>query len=95
MERSGQRVERPDGATDPTGMVLGTYVHGLFHNADLRSAILRRLARWKGVELPRAAVGKEAGGIHFQDDQYDKLAALLRDNLDMELVYRLTGLSHV
>ena len=95
VERSGQRVERPDGATDPTGMVLGTYVHGLFHNAELRSAILRRLARWKGVELPRAAVGKEADGIHFQDEQYDKLAALLRDSLDMELVYRLTGLSHV
>ena len=40
LERSGQRCERDDGAIDPGGRVLGTYIHGLFHNAGFRRAML-------------------------------------------------------
>jgi len=77
----------PEGALDATGSVLGTYIHGLFHNSELRGAMLQELARRKGVSLPDAIAGVDL------DPEYDKLADWVRSSLDMDLVYRLSGLS--
>ena len=85
-ERSGRQWDRPDGAIDTEGRVLGTYIHGLFHNAALRRSILQNLAVWKGVSLPPVAPHQS------RDEEYDKLARLVRDSLDMDLVYRMAGL---
>jgi adenosylcobyric acid synthase len=85
-QRSGNPVDGPDGAIDPGGRIFGTYIHGLFHNPGLRRAILHRLARWKGVTLP------EDMESNSRDEEYDKLAALVRRSLDMESIYRMTGL---
>ena len=76
-----------DGAVNAAGNVLGTYVHGLFHNTELRRAMLNELARRKGVSLPEAAPELDL------DREYDRLADWVRSSLDMELVYRLAGLS--
>ena len=75
----------PDGAVDADGRVLGTYVHGLFHNAELRQAMMQSLARRKGATLPPDP------GLDL-DREYDRLADWVRASLDMELVYRLTNL---
>ena len=91
-ERSGATVEAPDGAMDPSGLVMGTYLHGLFHNGGLRRALLGNLARSKGVEMPHHA-GPSGGELtQFRDGEYDRLAVLVRDSLDMDLVYRTVGL---
>ena len=87
-ERSGRPVSRVDGAMDPSGMVLGTYVHGLFYNRGVRASVLDALARRKGVSLPEPG----DGAPHSIDAEYDKLAALVRGSLRMDLVYRMTGL---
>ena len=50
--RSGQDVALPDGAMDEEGLTLGAYLHGLFHNRQLRRAMLSWLASRKGVSLP-------------------------------------------
>jgi len=86
--RSGQPVDLPDGALDGEGMTLGTYMHGMFHNRAVRRSILEFAANRKGMALP------EAGADVDQNAEFDKLAALVRANLDMELVYRATGLAH-
>ena len=86
-ERSGGRVDMPDGALDDEGLTLGTYMHGLFHNRAVRRSMLGYVAGRKGVILP------EAGGDVDQSVEYDKLANLVREHLDMELVYRVTGLA--
>ena len=57
-----------DGAVNAAGNVLGTYVHGLFHNTELRRAMLNELARRKGVSLPEAAPELDL------DREYDRLA---------------------
>ena len=75
-----------DGAIDSTGMVLGTYLHGLFHNGELRRSVLNELARRKGVSLPTAANDLDL------DLEYDRLAEWVRSSLDMDLVYRMAGL---
>ena len=78
-------AEAQDGAIDATGTVMGTYIHGLFHNGELRSAILKELARRKGVTLP-------PGSDLDMDREFDRLADWVRSSLDMDLVYRLAGL---
>ena len=85
--RSGGRISLPDGAIDDEGLTLGTYLHGLFHNRAVRRSILEFVTQRKGVGLP-------FGGEDVEPSvEYDKLATLVRENLDMELVYRVTGLS--
>ena len=69
-ERSGSAVDSPDGAIDADGITLGTYMHGLFHNHNLRHALLTNLAKRKGIGLPQ-------GAILDLDAEYDKLADLV------------------
>ena len=76
-----------DGALDPAGRALGTYIHGLFHNAAVRRAILRELARRKGTTLP------EGGADLARDREYDRLAYWVRASLQMPLVYDMAGLA--
>ncbi|MCK3685237.1 cobyric acid synthase [Maribellus sp. YY47] len=60
-------------------LTWGTYIHGIFDNSEIISAIL-------------AAVGKKVtAGFDFKsfkEEQYDKLAALIRENVDMEYIYK-------
>jgi adenosylcobyric acid synthase len=84
IEQRSQKVSSDfDGALSADGNVLGTYIHGLFHNDDFRRAVLQELADRKGKVLPQAHSRFSA------DEQYDRLAALVRDNLDMDLILRL------
>jgi adenosylcobyric acid synthase len=77
-----------DGAMDAAGNVLGTYIHGLVHNAALRRAVLQELARRKGVTLNLSPQELAL------DQEYDKLADWVRASIDMDRVYQMTGLSH-
>jgi adenosylcobyric acid synthase len=72
-----------DGFLSEDGNVLGTYMHGLFHNDDFRAAILRELAERKGRTLSAIPTSFSV------DEQYDRLAGLVRKNLNMELILRL------
>ena len=76
-----------DGALGSSGTVLGTYIHGLFHNVQLRRAMLQQLARRKGVTLP---VSDQELVL---DQEYDKLADWVRSSLNMDLIYQMTGLT--
>ena len=84
--RSDASVDDLDGGIDAEGKVLGTYLHGLFHNHGLRRSMLRTLASWKGVKLPDQP--SEAN----VDSELDKLAALVREHLDIAKVYEIAGL---
>lgn len=81
--RSGRAVHVLEGGLDEDGLTLGTYLHGLFHNHDLRRRLLNNLARRKGVTLPE-------GLPEFDPDyEFDRLAVHVRRYLDMDLVYRM------
>ena len=90
------RISRPDrptqsdGAISPDGRAIGTYVHGLFNSYSLRRALLEQLAEWKGVELPYTS---DTGGQLSRDGEYDKLADTVRSNIDIDLLYQITGLT--
>ena len=90
------RISRPgqpaadDGAISANGRALGTYVHGLFNSHSLRRGLLEQLAHWKGVNLPPVS---DTGGQLSRNAEYDKLADTVRNSIDMELLYSLTGLT--
>ena len=53
--RSGTPAGSTDGALDDEGLTLGTYMHGLFHNRDVRRSVIECAARRKGVTLHLSA----------------------------------------
>lgn len=81
-QRSGQRCHAPDGALSTDGWILGSYLHGLFANDELRATVLRNLAARKGVTLA-------AGATLDKEGAYDRLATHVRAALNMELVAQL------
>jgi adenosylcobyric acid synthase len=80
IERSSQPCVAFDGCLSVDGNVMGTYIHGLFRNDPLRHAILSELASQKGRAFSSVALD-----VSF-DEQYDRLAAHVRNNLDMGLI---------
>ncbi|MGI6205435.1 MAG: cobyric acid synthase [Anaerovoracaceae bacterium] len=90
-EKTGSRGAVPfsvleDGRTDgcACGNVFGTYIHGLFDSDDFRHAFLRMIG----------ADGKNfsSGYRKYREEQFDKLADLLRENLDIGKIYEIAGL---
>jgi adenosylcobyric acid synthase len=72
-----------DGALDQSGLILGTYLHGLFHNGGFRQAFLNALRQRRGL-----TEGDEEIAV-TREQQYDKLAELVRHSLDMPSIYRI------
>ena len=86
---SGQ--EKADGAW--MGNVYGTYVHGIFDREDVTEALIRCLAERKGISpeiLQAAGEGREDRSFReFKEQQYDRLAAGIRESLPMEQIYKI------
>ena len=70
------------------GSVYGTYVHGLFDRAEVLRPVLEALVKKKGMELSLDGVQDYTS---VKEAEYDKLANILRENLDMELIYGMLG----
>lgn len=76
---------RLDGLSNPEGTVFGTYLHGIFDYGDLAAMTVSRLMRRKGID-PK--------NWHFDPEEhkrreYDKLADLVRNSLDMKRIYEI------
>ena len=80
------QVDYIDGAAAPGGFIFGSYLHGLFDNANFRHAFLSRLRQRKGFPV---TPGQSTAS---REEQYDKLADVFRHSLNMKLVYRISGL---
>lgn len=77
------------GIRNEAGNVFGTYIHGIFDNMEFTKGFINNLRKRKGLEeLER---GSQISFKEFKDIQYDKLADMLRANLDMKKVYEIVG----
>jgi adenosylcobyric acid synthase len=78
---------RPEGSVSADGRVAGTYVHGLFDDYSTVADIARRL----GVPEQRLAEAAPAWETQRQAKEaaYDRLAAQVREHLDLHLIRRL------
>lgn len=68
------------------GNVYGSYIHGIFDAPSVTDTILKALCQQKGIDFK--ALGTFDMGA-YKEQQYDKLAAAVREGLDMELVYKI------
>lgn len=85
--QSGSHLAKMDGCQ--RGNVYGTYIHGIFDKEGIAETIVKALIRKKGLSASLE------GGFSYQEykeQQYDRLAMLLRDSLDMENIYGIMGL---
>jgi len=85
-ERSGKACNILDGYLDSEGRVLGTYIHGLFRNRELRRALLSHIA---GIKEQVLSFDDDTDR---RQDEYDKLADLVRNSLNMDTIYSIVGL---
>lgn len=85
VERNGEAIDHADGAMSADGNVVGTMIHGLFESDGLRRAMLASLARRRGLDW-------KAGTIASHDAEYDRLAEVVRQNLDITTTMRIAGL---
>jgi len=81
IERSGREV-MDEGGGAVYGNVIGTYIHGLFDNDEFRQAFLNYIRTRKG-QTPL-----KSSEINW-DKEYNKLAGLVRSNIDMEKIYEI------
>jgi adenosylcobyric acid synthase len=82
VETPGAEKDCFDGAISSDGLILGTYIHGLFHNADFTRAFLSRLRQLRGLPAVLTAVLNK-------EEHYNKLADVVRENLDMPGIYKI------
>ena len=66
--------------------VYGTYVHGIFDKGETASALISALAAKKNVRMENNVCEDYAG---FKNRQYDKLADIMSEYLNMEEIYEM------
>ncbi len=71
------------------GNVCGTYIHGIFDNEEFLLKLLKSICERKGITY-------EADNVisvkKRKEKEYDKLADMIRTNMDIEMVYKIIGL---
>jgi adenosylcobyric acid synthase len=83
IETPQGEVDYTDGVLNSQGTILGTYMHGLFHNDDFRQCFLNNLRRHWGLKE------SHGGSTTVKEQQYDKLADLVRNSLDISKIYQI------
>lgn len=78
---NGQAEQREDGAVNSDGSVIGTYLHGIFDNPYWTRHLLNKIRIAKGLA---PLVNTNISISEYKDQQYEKLAQLFEDNVDME-----------
>ncbi|HLF86687.1 MAG TPA: cobyric acid synthase, partial [Nitrospiria bacterium] len=81
FERSGEKVDLPDGAISRDRMVWGTYIHGIFDNDSFRHQLLEEIRRSKGVQSGIL----ENYSAHLEAN-LNKLASLVRERIDLSRI---------
>ncbi len=69
------------------GTVWGTYLHGVFDADGFRGWFIDRLRKNRGLQ-PFAGVRP----VYDLEPAFDRLAAMVRDRIDMNLIYKLLGI---
>jgi adenosylcobyric acid synthase len=78
----------PEGSqnVDDTMNVYGTFIHGIFDCEGVAATIVRALLAKKGMNPS----DMQSLNYHsYKQDQYDKLAQCLRENIDVEKIYAI------
>ena len=83
-KRGNNPVFLDEGGSIRDGQIWGTYLHGIFNFDGLRHNLLNQIRQKKNIPLK---THPNAGGN--ETHIYDRLADLVRSNIDMDLFYRI------
>ena len=72
--------------TNPQGNVIGSYLHGIFDTGAFWRAMVNRVRSQKGMD---ANEGEVLTMEEFRNREFDRLADIVRQNLDMHAVYQI------
>lgn len=72
-----------EGCMSDKGNALGTYIHGILDNPAVISHLLSDFRNYCGMSTEYEDYMK------YKDEQYDKLALHLRDNIDIDKLYQI------
>ena len=75
-----------DGAISKNGKAMGTYFHGIFDNGKFTRKFINMVRREKGVEEYN---GDIVNFSDYKESQYNKLAKIVRESIDMEKIYSI------
>lgn len=84
--RLGEGVDVWDGAVNKDGNVMGTYIHGIFDDVPFCRAYLNEIRKSKGLDALESDVDSFDA---FKEKEYNKLADLMREHLDMDEIYKI------
>ena len=84
--RNGKSFDGVDGAINESCTVFGTYLHGIFDSKDFTGKFINLLRQRKTLEPISFDV---ADYWAFKEQQYDKLAEVVRGSLDMKKIYEI------
>ncbi|MEC1177114.1 cobyric acid synthase [Metasolibacillus meyeri] len=77
---------RLDGAITADGQVIGTYLHGIFHNRHLTRRLINELRVQKGLAPLALAIKTDT---ELRDEAYERLDQHVRAHLDMDKLYTI------
>jgi adenosylcobyric acid synthase len=70
---------------------IGTYIHGIFDNADFTRGLLNNVRIGKGLE----PVKSKGTFSENKEKEFNKLAKTVRDNIDMTMIYKILNNGNV
>jgi len=82
-----------DGLISQTGQVIGTFVHGIFDNANFAQKFVNYL---KSLRFSESVMDKTYSSFNFKEYrevEYDRWADVVRNSLDMYMLYRIMGIT--
>jgi adenosylcobyric acid synthase len=82
----GEKETKIDGLGNEAGNVFGTYIHGIFDSFDFTVGLINNLRKRKGLNTIDNTIQPLA---KYKEEQYDKLADMLRKHLDIGKVYEI------
>ncbi|KDE65614.1 hypothetical protein FUSO4_06260, partial [Fusobacterium necrophorum DJ-1] len=68
--------------------IMATYLHGIFDNKEFTEALLNEIRRRKGLEEINHNISYE----EYKRKEFDKLEKLVRENVDIDTIYKIMGL---
>ena len=73
-----------------SGNVYGTYIHGIFDHREVVGTIINVLSKHKAVTTNPDTIMDYRD---YKEREYDRLADILREHMDMDAIYEMMGLT--
>ena len=87
IRRSGKTVSSLDGAVDQSGLVVGTYLHGIFDEPPLRESFITYLASKNRISVN----AREDSIEQVWEKGLKQIVSAVEENLEVNQILNLIG----